>query len=324
MLKKERILDLKKYFVFLLILLLVFISYSIIKPFMIALISAFILAFFLRPFYKTLNKKLSSSLSAIISILAMILIIAIPGTLILNRLRLNIQQQITSENIAKISELSIPLVEKFAGNAEKIIEILASLSISLINSTINYVPSLILNLIIILVGIYYILPNWEKIVNYLEKIFPIQNQKEISREISKTTKGIIYGLLLLAVLQFLVSLIGFYILGIPMYLVLSFIIFFLTFIPGGPALVWVPLAIYYIFQRNLFIVIGVLILGIILSYILDTAVRIKILGNKSQINPLIMLIGVLGGIYIFGLFGFIIGPLILSYSLKIIEELIED
>jgi predicted PurR-regulated permease PerM len=202
MLKKERILDLKKYFVFLLILLLVFISYSIIKPFMIALISAFILAFFLRPFYKTLNKKLSSSLSAIISILAMILIIAIPGTLILNRLRLNIQQQITSENIAKISELSIPLVEKFAGNAEKIIEILASLSISLINSTINYVPSLILNLIIILVGIYYILPNWEKIVNYLEKIFPIQNQKEISREISKTTKGIIYGLLLLAVLHF--------------------------------------------------------------------------------------------------------------------------
>jgi predicted PurR-regulated permease PerM len=119
-------------------------------------------------------------------------------------------------------------------------------------------------------------------------------------------------------------LIGFYILGIPMYLVLSFIIFFLTFIPGGPALVWVPLAIYIIFQRNLFIVIGVLILGIILSYILDTAVRIKILGNKSQINPLIMLIGVLGGIYIFGLFGFIIGPLILSYSLKIIEELIED
>jgi len=48
------------------------------------------------------------------------------------------------------------------------------------------------------------------------------------------------------------------------------------------------------------------------------------MGEKAKINPLIMLVGIIGGISIFGVFGFIIGPLILTYTLKLINEVIND
>ena len=61
----------------------------------------------------------------------------------------------------------------------------------------------------------------------------------------------------------------------------------------------------------------------ILSYFFDAILRFNIIGKKTKINPLIMLIGILGGIYVFGVFGFVIGPLILVYTLKIVQEFIE-
>ncbi len=44
------------------------------------------------------------------------------------------------------------------------------------------------------------------------------------------------------------------------------------------------------------------------------------MGDKANIHPFVMMIGVLGGIAIFGIFGFILGPLILVYTIKLVQE----
>lgn len=67
--------------------------------------------------------------------------------------------------------------------------------------------------------------------------------------------------------------------------------------------------------------IGVLITGLILST--DTILRPKIIGSVSNINSFIMLLGVLGGIALFGLLGFIIGPVVLVFSIKLLKESVE-
>ena len=65
---------------------------------------------------------------------------------------------------------------------------------------------------------------------------------------------------------------------------------------------------------------GVLILGLILWIGIEFYFYTKFVGGRSHIHPFILLIGVLGGIGVFGIFGFIIGPLVLVNSIKIIEE----
>ena len=102
------------------------------------------------------------------------------------------------------------------------------------------------------------------------------------------------------------------------------IIFFLAFIPGlGPTIVWAPMAIYYLIVKDYSTMIGVIITGLVLSSFIDTIFRSKILGKRTNLNPFIMLIGILGGIAVFGIFGFIVGPIILIYTIKLLEEALQ-
>ena len=125
----------------------------------------------------------------------------------------------------------------------------------------------------------------------------------------------------MALIEFVVGVIGFYLVGVKAYILLPALIFLFAFIPGlGPVLVWGPLAIFYIALQDYPTGIGVIIVGLIISLVIEILLRNKLVGSSTGINPLVMLIGIIGGMTIFGLFGFIIGPLILVYTLKLIQQ----
>jgi predicted PurR-regulated permease PerM len=94
-----------------------------------------------------------------------------------------------------------------------------------------------------------------------------------------------------------------------------------AFIPGiGPAMIWVPTFIIQLISGEYFSAITILITGLVISIVIETLLFSKILGDKASIHPLMILIGILGGIPLFGIFGFIIGPLVLAYTVKILEQ----
>jgi len=302
-------------------------SYMIIKPFLIPIISAFILAYLTRPIYKRLERKIGKTASAITCVLLVILVVLIPlGAIvgsIVNQAQDSLDQEGLKVLLGKIS--SLPIIENLNIDLNEIIQKGTSTMISLLTSALSYLPSLIITLIIVLFGIFYILVDWDKLLSELKNYIPFKNKNKITEEITKATNSIIYGTVLVSVIQFVIGVSGFYISGVKLFFLLGVLIFFLAFIPGlGPTVVWVPLAAYYVFTQNYFTLIGVLITGLILSVGVDTIVRGKIVGGKAKVNPLIMLIGILGGISLFGIFGFIIGPLILIYTIKIVQEVIRQ
>jgi len=321
--------ELRKYLFFATIFLLIFLSFKIIQPYIIIIISAFILSYLARPLYLKLNKKLNNNLSATICIILILLVVLIPLGGIIGGITNQAYGLIGNENFSgvlnKIS--SSPVLSKFNTNIDwpDIFEKGIFLLISLLSSAISYIPALIISLIVLIFGIYYILTNWDNLARELKDYLPFQDKIEISKEIDTSTKGIIYGSLLIAIIEFIVAGLGFYIFGVNLYFLLPSLIFFLAFIPGlGPTVVWVPLAIYYLFVKDWFTMVGVIITGVVLSLYIDIILRTKILGGKLKINSFIMLIGILGGISLFGIFGFILGPLVLIYSLKILRELVNE
>lgn len=315
--------QLKKYFFWATILILILLSYNILKSFLIPLISSFVLAYLLIPVYNLFNKKLGKSFSAILCVLLILLILIVPlGAIIAG---------VTSEAYSTLNDVefnlviekisSMPVIEKLNINIEGAIQNGVMFLISLLSSAAYYLPSLFISLIVLLFGLYYILTNWGYLSNELKNYLPFEDKQKISKEIELATRGLVLGSVLIAVIEFVIAAIGFYIFGINFYLLLSTLIFFFAFIPGlGPTIVWVPLVVYLAFIGDYYSLIGVLITGIILSVGIDTVLRAKLIGKKSNINPFIMLIGILGGISMFGIFGFIIGPLILVYTIKILQE----
>lgn len=325
MAKEERF-SLHTLLLWLAIALLLILSYKIISPFLIPLISAFILAYLARPLFLVLAKKINSHVSAIICLLVIIGIIIIPlGSLIGGITKQAYNSLGDGKLNAMLESLSqYPLLQNFNLDISSLRDKGLEFIINLVSSAASYLPALLLSLLITLISVYYILLNWEKLSKLLIEYLPFKNKKEISREIALATKAILYGTLAIALIEAIVAGIFLAFIGVPTYLLLAALISLLAFIPGlGPGIVWVPLAIYYLLIQSYGQAIAIIILGIILSAGIDAFLRIKILGSEAKIHPLIMLIGILGGVLIFGIFGFIIGPLVLLYTIKLIKGAIK-
>lgn len=312
--------SLKKYLFWVIVIILFILSIFIIKPFIIALISAFILSYLIRPIHEKFSLKFNKKLSAIICILLILIIIIIPTAILAGAIanQIKASQDFNFGSIInKISSLS------FLNNInlDELKEKSLSVLLSLITSVLSYLPYLVLSMLITILGIYYMLINWEYLSNNLESFLPFRDKKRIRNEISNITKNIVYGYLLIALIEFAVAAFGFYISNVDAFLLLAMLIALFAFIPGiGPGVVWMPTSIYYFITNNYPTAIGVLITGLIISILIETFLLGKIVGKKAKIHPLIFLLGVLGGVPLFGIFGFIIGPLILIYSIKLIEE----
>jgi predicted PurR-regulated permease PerM len=320
--KKE---DLKKYIPIAIIVVLVFLSFLIVRDFIIPIISAFVLAYLIKPVYDKLELKIPKPLAAIICIILIILIIFVPLAGITGGIISQSYSILNSETISNVfqSISNSPLIDKFNLDLDSIVKSSLQFLISAITTAATYLPSIIISIIVIVLGIYYILLDWEKLTTSIQKYIPDKNKnkKKISEEFSQITKSLVYGSLLIALIEFIIAAIGFWLSGVKSYLLLPAIIAIFAFLPGGPVVVWAPLAIISLIQGNIATAIGVIVTGLILTIFIDTILRAKISGKGTETHPLTMFIGILGGVTVFGIFGFIIGPLILSYTIKIIEEI---
>ncbi|MBX4196459.1 AI-2E family transporter [Candidatus Pacearchaeota archaeon] len=314
----------RKYTFWIIIAILVVLSYLIIKPYFIALISSFILAYLVKPVYNRLEKKMSPRGAAGICVAIITFLLIVPVSLILSGL---VQQTYQSVRPAALIEIfnTLPKSITQVVDLSTLIGKGTSLILSFVQSALTFLPGFLISLLICLFGIYYILLEWEPLTEKIRSYLPVDNKEKVMKDIAQATNEIVYGTTLVAIIEFVVSAIGFAIVGVDYYLLLPLLIFFSAFIPGvGAGAVWIPAAIVYLFLHQYITAIGVIITGIIVSIGIDTFFRNQILSAKSKIHPMIMLVGVFGGLAIFGIFGFIIGPLVLVYTVELIEQAIKE
>ncbi len=103
--------------------------------------------------------------------------------------------------------------------------------------------------------------------------------------------------------------------------------FFLALLPFlGTPVVWVPIMIVKAAQGHPGQALGILISGIFISTA-DNFIKPKIVASKGKVHPVLVLLGVLGGLALFGITGVIIGPVILSVFMafvRIYEEEVHE
>ncbi len=318
----------KKYFFWASLLIIAMLSYFIIKDFLIAILSAFVLAYLLMPVQKFFKKIMPERISALLIIIIIILLVVVPVYFLTKSLINQIASVATIENLEKayafLKGIEIPK-EILEYLPEDITGKISSYLFSLIASVIKYIPFFILSIIVTLFVAYYFLLEWDKLNKEIRDILPFKNKDKIIKEFSDTANNIVFGNLLIAIIEFIIAMIGFYFIGIKYSIILSFLIALSALIPLiGPAFIWVPVLIIEILQKSYLSAFLILILGAMLSFGVDFFLRTAIIGKEAKIHPVIVLIGVLGGGSIFGIFGFIIGPLILGFFINFIKAAMEN
>ncbi len=314
----------EKYMFWGIVALLLVLSYYIVKRYIITIISSFILAYLLRPVYLRLRKRMSDRNSALVCIVFMGFIIFFPLLLIIGGVA---QQAYTSLNQNDVQALLNKISQnEFLKNSGLDLNGLrqsgVNFIISTITSLVSYIPFLILALLIIFWGMYYFLVHWDEITVFLQQYLPFKNKDKIAKEIDQATHAIIRGTLIVAIVDFIIASVVFSALGVNAPLFYGALLGLFAFVPGiGTAGIWLPLGVIYIAMGNMVAGIGILVIGAIVIMIgIDTVLRSKLMGEGTQMNPLLMLIGVVGGVPLFGIVGVIVGPLILFYAIKIIQE----
>ncbi len=314
----------RRYLFWAVVVVLVLLSYLIVEKYLVALVSAFVLAYLVHPVFVRLEKKVGKSIAAAICLIVVVSAVILPIVFVF--------WEITRQSYSYIADGQ--LTNLLSAISEKVpfkigLEELGSKGISivvwLLGSAAKEIPSMLISLVVVLFALFTFLVNWDMLAENLKVYIPSGNKEKVVKEIAKSTNSLVYGTFLIGLIELFVSVIGFYISGMRLFFLFSVLIFFFAFIPGlGPGIVWVPIAIYNFAIGDYFAGAVVLVTGIVLSFGVDFLLRSKILGKSSKINPLIILLGIIGGISLFGVFGFVIGPLILTYTIKILQEAFKD
>ncbi|MDD2606969.1 AI-2E family transporter [Lascolabacillus sp.] len=179
----------------------------------------------------------------------------------------------------------------------------------------NSIYSFIINVVVILFVLYYMLYSNEEFEKAITEILPFKDEnKEI---LIDETKLIIQanaiGIPLMAILQGLFAYMGYLLFGVNSALLYAILTAFATILPlVGTMIIWVPLGIGLLIGGDLVNGIGLIIYGLFIIGGVDNVARFLLQKKLADIHPLITVFGVLIGIPIFGFWGVIFGPLLLS------------
>lgn len=137
--------------------------------------------------------------------------------------------------------------------------------------------------------------------------------------ISKNTLiGVVYGMIGTAFAQGVLAAVGFTIAGVPGATFLGLLTFFVSFIPAGPPIIWLPVSLWLFSQDQTWQPIFLIIWGVILVGTIDNLLRPYFISRGSDLPFLLVLFGVIGGMMAFGFIGVFIGPTLLALAYTLI------
>lgn len=306
-------------------------AFFIIKPYLIAVISALILGYIFYPVYGKINKLVKNkTLSSLIVSILLVLIFFILVGLVANAL---ISESVSFFKNVDSNQFDAAL--KSIGNLfgdsidvelylKEFIRTAATFFVGIASGFLVSIPARLLGLFVMIFTLFYVFKDGPRFVNKVRDALPLEHnhKKSLFDDMRNITKAIIFGYFFVAIAQGILGGIGFLIFGLNNPILWGAVMVVLAMIPfTGTLFVWLPAGIVAILNQNYFAGIGIIIWGILLVSSIDNLIRPKIIGARAKIHPVIILLGLLGGLSLFGFIGIFIGPIILSIVLSLLNEL---
>ncbi|MDR0843633.1 MAG: AI-2E family transporter [Tannerella sp.] len=180
---------------------------------------------------------------------------------------------------------------------------------------INQTSGLIMTLVVMIFFLYFILVDYQGIEKYVYNLLPFseKNRNDVVNEIYRMVRSNAIGIPLLAFAQGTLAYVGYLIFDVPSTLLFALLTCFASIIPiVGTGLVWVPLSIYLALTGHWVSAIGLAAYSALILTNVDNVIRFILQKKLADTHPLITVFGVIFGLSVFGFWGIIFGPLLMS------------
>ena len=224
----------------------------------------------------------------------------------------------------KINEFIEPYTQGyvFTIEIEKYIRPVVSFIAENIGGILSGTASVIFKFFLWLITIYFILRDGDKLQKILHKLSPLKDEYDtrIIERGSIASRSIVNGIFLIALAQgFLVGL-GLFVVGIQNAVFWGFVAAISAAIPLlGTSLILIPAVLYLIATSQFGMAALLLVWGVVIVGTVDNILLPYLYSQGTEIHALILLFSILGGLAMFGPIGFILGPLISTLALTLID-----
>ena len=322
-------------FFFILLALSGYMVWLIAKPFISALALSAIIVTICYPLYKRIRKitpKRNKSVAALITTLLVLIVVIIPVATIsslvvaevinfyqdlsggqtltiedsFNRVEGMIQTFVPGFDISLTEQLR-QLMEWFTGNLTQIFA--GTLSTIFI-------------FVISLIGSFYFFRDGKDFIKLLIKVSPLPDKEDqiIFKRMAQAVRSVATGTLLVAVIQGILVAIGFSFVGIDRVILWGSVTSVVAIIPGvGTGLITFPAVFWLLYTGQIVPAIAMAIWAAFVVGMVDNIVGPYLMSRGNKLHPFIILISVLGGISLFGPIGFIVGPVIVTLFMVLLE-----
>ncbi|MGD9310122.1 MAG: AI-2E family transporter [Desulfosarcina sp.] len=327
------------------VLLVVFISaifLSMIRSFLMAIFLAGIFSAISRPIYLRLGSVLRGrrSLASVLTLVLIIIVVVVPlavltGVVTGQAIKVSqsaapwVKSQFAQPGAFSQFLESIPYYDKIAPHSETILqkagELVGGISQFLVNNLSSAAVGAVNFLFILFVWLYtmyFFLMDGEKLLEKILYYLPLQDhdEQQMLDRFTSVTRATLKGTAVIGILQGGLAGLAFWVVGIPSATFWAVIMAVLSIIPSvGTAVVWLPAVIILGLGGAIGKAVGLFIFCALVVGSLDNVLRPILVGKDTQMHELMIFFGTLGGIFMFGMVGVIIGPIIAALFVTIWE-----
>lgn len=321
------------------LLLLLYLTYLIIVPFASPIFWAAILVVVFQPVYRRLLHRLGgkSGLTALLLTIAVIAAVMVPAILcgwVLTQEAVGFYQAAErvyqQEGLAGIAShpavmagralwdrVSLPfarlgfdlnalLLGGLSAVSSFIVDNLKGIAINLLSFTVN--------LFLAVFTFFFLLRDGEAIVHSLQRVLPLERKhaEALFSRLYDAVSAVVRGTIVTALAQGILGGVGYWALGVPYPVFLGLATALFSLLPvGGSGLIWIPAALYLFLEGGWIRGLLLLAWSTVVVSTADNVLKPALISGGTNLPTLFLFFGMLGGLQVFGILGFILGPVLL-------------
>jgi predicted PurR-regulated permease PerM len=308
----------------------------ILLPFFGAVLWAVALAILFTPLYKRLLKRMPGrhNLAALATLTICLVIVIIPVAMVTVSLvqeASEVTQRIRTGEInfgryfqqvlGVVPQWLLNLLDRFGlGNVEGMLsrvaqgaaqtgQLVATQALSIGQNTFDFLVSFALMLYML----YFLLRDGTALSKTVREALPMARPHThfLLNKFTTVIRATIKGNVAVAIVQGALGGLAFWVLDVQGALLWAVLMAFLSLLPAvGAALIWLPVAIYFLATGHLWEGVGLIVFGVVVIGLVDNVLRPIMVGKDTQMPDYIVLMSTVGGMALFGVNGFVIGPVV--------------
>jgi predicted PurR-regulated permease PerM len=294
-------------------------------PFLPGLLGAVVLAALDSPLQHRLAPRIGVRRSAFLLTIGTTLLLIAPVALVLvtsiREAPILLTGALESDAFARLSELQIGPLDvgaQLAGAGRGLIAWISSRWVMIAGG----LTRALLNLLLAVVGLYYLLPAgpalWRRVRGFIP--FSAEGTDLIAARFASITEAAVLGIFATAITQGLTVGLGFLLVGLPKPAFWGAVTGLVSVLPIlGSAIVWVPGVIVLASSGRPIAAIVLALIGVVIASNIDNVVRPVIYRRVSGLHPMVSLLGAFAGAELLGLLGLVLGPLAVAYCLELVR-----